>query len=548
MIFPPLIRETFAPAFIYNGTCKVYFSFSSFNTSSDIKQGYVQVTVTQQKTNKNVLKTDLYPSGIKLTNWILDANRTTDDKYYIEIPSSDIINNGFKLNEYYKIQIRFTDSQAPSRQSGQSDAAWINANLSYFSEWSTVALVYGISTPTITLENLIANETTTWNKYNAIISGEIKFNRPDKETLKTYKLLLYDNSENLLEDSQEQIPVSKNQINYILKYNLQTSVIYTLKLQIITAHLYFDVIEYNFTLSTSSDTFEVRSVTFEPNNSSGSIKITLEPKAGGNGLTTDDTVTIRRASIKTNFNYWEIVDTLIIESNLSQVTNGNVTTHKQLIWEDFSIEPGILYKYQIIKNLNKTGQKIVTPDTICGPIYTEDTFLDGDGKQLKLRFDPQLSTFNIKTSFATIETIGSQYPYIRQNGNLYYKTFSLSGTITHFMDIDRHLFTTTESEINQIYKTFKNNNNITPFNDYIKEKQFRDEVIKFLYSNSVKLFRSLTQGNILIKLMNISLTPNNTLSRMIYSFSAEAIEIDECSSENCLKYNTIVKNKIEKTE
>jgi hypothetical protein len=36
--------------------------------------------------------------------------------------------------------------------------------------------------------------------------------------------------------------------------------------------------------------------------------------------------------------------------------------------------------------------------------------------------------------------------------------------------------------------------------------------------------------------MNISLTPNNNLSRQIYSFTCTAYEIDDFNYENCIKY------------
>jgi len=53
------------------------------------------------------------------------------------------------------------------------------------------------------------------------------------------------------------------------------------------------------------------------------------------------------------------------------------------------------------------------------------------------------------------------------------------------------------------------------------------------------LLRTLTEGNVLVKLMNISLTPQTTLGRMIYSFSAEAYEVAECSLDNFINYGII---------
>ena len=59
----------------------------------------------------------------------------------------------------------------------------------------------------------------------------------------------------------------------------------------------------------------------------------------------------------------------------------------------------------------------------------------------------------------------------------------------------------------------------------------------FLYDNSAKLFKSATEGNILVKLTNISFTPNQQLGRRIYSFTAQATEIDAATYENYKKYN-----------
>jgi hypothetical protein len=51
------------------------------------------------------------------------------------------------------------------------------------------------------------------------------------------------------------------------------------------------------------------------------------------------------------------------------------------------------------------------------------------------------------------------------------------------------------------------NSNLTPGNIYI-ERKFRDKVIEFLEDGGYKLYRSPTEGNFIITLMNISLTPN----------------------------------------
>ena len=61
----------------------------------------------------------------------------------------------------------------------------------------------------------------------------------------------------------------------------------------------------------------------------------------------------------------------------------------------------------------------------------------------------------------------------------------------------------------------------------------------FLHDDTVKLFRSTTEGNILVKLTNINFTPNQQLGRLIYNFSATATEIAEPSFNNYKDYGVI---------
>jgi len=56
------------------------------------------------------------------------------------------------------------------------------------------------------------------------------------------------------------------------------------------------------------------------------------------------------------------------------------------------------------------------------------------------------------------------------------------------------------------------------------ERKFKLEVLDWLNNGKPKLFRSPTEGNYVIRLMNVSLSPNDTLGRAIHSFSATGYE------------------------
>jgi hypothetical protein len=47
-----------------------------------------------------------------------------------------------------------------------------------------------------------------------------------------------------------------------------------------------------------------------------------------------------------------------------------------------------------------------------------------------------------------------------------------------------------------------------PWNDYIFEKQYRDKAIEFLMDGKPKLFKSFTEGNMIVALTAVSFTPN----------------------------------------
>ena len=60
---------------------------------------------------------------------------------------------------------------------------------------------------------------------------------------------------------------------------------------------------------------------------------------------------------------------------------------------------------------------------------------------------------------------------------------------------------------------------------------------RFLYKDNIKLFKSTPEGNKLVKIMNVNLTPETGLGRYIYSFSCDAVEIADPTTENIVENN-----------
>jgi hypothetical protein len=241
---------------------------------------------------------------------------------------------------------------------------------------------------------------------------------------------------------------------------------------------------------------------------------------------------LSRASSKDNFKSWNEIMRFSI----------NGETSKE-IWKDFTIEHGVSYKYAIFmidaKNQYsaKAESKIILADF-------EDMFLfDGD-RQLKIRFNPSMSGFKNIILETKVDTIGGKHPYIFRNGHVKYKEFDIGGLISHLSDTDGY-FETALAQIKydnnvlsgtRLYSTQLNAENIA------MEKDFKMEVLEWLSNGKTKLFRSPTEGNYIIRLMNISLSPVESVGRMLHNFSGSALEIKEYTHKNLVDTGIIKDN------
>ena len=532
-LYPPIV-DTYVPAFLVDsGTdkdiCRIYFTLSKFNTISDIKN--VQITVRNQYTNLSVLDKSKYPSEIMLTSIQEDIGKTSDDRYYIELNKTDIQGGKFEINQYYKVQMRFThiDAAEVSLTTPQAIDGWLAANINLFSEWSTVCLIRGISTPQLAVSGFtIENGEISWANYNPVIYGTLSFkNEEETEKLKSYQIKLYDKNNNLLTDSGIQY-TNTNNFSYGLNYNFVAGTAYKFTIECTTMNLYSAIATYEF--KTSIEESEILDFTFIANadEDNGRIVLTIKKSNITDGFTGE--LVLRRASNKTNFTIWE---------DLKTYKYTGATAIKET-FNDMTIESGVWYKYYLQKRSNGVAASTKYIRTPIMVIF-DDMFLTTKDRQLKIKFNPTVSSFKRTIQESRTDTIGSQFPFVRINGNANYAQFPIGGLISFQID-ESNLFTSVEELFGKhlyLYTDYNNNHKITEANNIVYEKLFKDKVIEFLYSEQPKLFRSATEGNFIVKIMDVSFSPNATLGRRIVSFTATAYEVAECNIDNFKKYNIL---------
>ena len=164
-LFPPIV-STFMPAIKEGESVKVYFSYSPFSGKEDAQ--VVQVSVVNQKSNQNALVDTTGVLFFASAEGSYSRKVQYDEGqqlFYIELKSSDFIDEKIIPEQYYKIQLRLDSSEAAlnfcnDSEGSKSDYLTTAIKNGTLSEWSTVCLVKSIYSPKITL-NLFTDETGT---------------------------------------------------------------------------------------------------------------------------------------------------------------------------------------------------------------------------------------------------------------------------------------------------------------------------------------------------------------------------------------------------
>lgn len=317
-------------------------------------------------------------------------------------------------------------------------------------------------------------------------------------------------------------------------------------------------------------------------------------------------ILIERTDSMSNFTLWNTIKKVYFSSKAAI---------SSWFFRDMTVEQGVSYQYRFGlydsygNQSNQSRSEIVTADF-------EDMFLYDGKKQVKIRFNPKVSSFKETILESKVDTIGSKYPYVFRNKIVGYKEFPIGGLISYLADNNEMFLRQEEYEIqapseyklrnilryssitvaqvealldedaDNIEILFYDDNGLKKpltneileeenVQDYIfykqehdiitytlrtdtpedqtswpeklpttlpygynmrAERQFKMQLLDWLNDGQIKLFRSPAEGSYLVRLMNVSLTPEDRLGRMIHSFQAQAYEMAELNYNNLLKY------------
>lgn len=426
------------------------------------------------------------------------------------------------VGNHYKIQIAYM---------GMNDAgtAYI------YGYYSTPAIVKYTAKPQVKLvglQDLIANIVNSQQFIGSY------YNSDSSEKVYQYKFILSSITGEILEDSDWLLHNSYNDTSlngstdtYTVKYYMFPNRLYRIQYLVMT----------NNGLEASSVTYQVIQGTAEGADLEFNLRADLDYDNGRvkvfipnpeqypneryimgleNGILAG-TFVFTRASASSNYQQWEILANFTYQSS-----------YEEFIYWDYTVAAGEKYQYALQKynaagvfSQRRTSNKIA--------VSFEDIFLFDGTRQLKVRYNPKVTSFKEVVSDTKKTTLGSKFPFILRNGIVNYKEFPVGGLLSYLSDNDKLFMSAEELNLPQY---IANTTDITDENIAI-EKCFKLAALEWLNNGGLKVFRSPQEGNYIVRLMNVSLSPNETLSRMLHTFTCTATQVSDFNLKNLEEYS-----------
>lgn len=230
------------------------------------------------------------------------------------------------------------------------------------------------------------------------------------------------------------------------------------------------------------------------------------------------------------------------QHSIAYLFNNNINIYSAIPighkYKDYTSSFKNVYDIYIV-DLLKSGKLFYQNEKTINDFYGAYLIDVTTGKQLNISLNNKISSFKRNLLETKTDTLGGVYPRFYKNANTKYKEFPISGTISYqslllfenkFNPLDQY-----DIDIkygvrgNQRPLNSTNLTNLEGKNIY-SEYEFRKDVLDFLQNTNKFLYKSPTEGNIVVKLMNVSLTPNQQLGRMIYDFTCTAYEVQDLQS------------------
>lgn len=546
-LYPPYINGTL-PAFCKDKEIVIPFAMNPVVSYGEIKGFALKVKNIQN----NEVITTLTSNGIVFAeDGIQEARFSYPEGLFV-------------IGEFYKVQLAYIS---------HSDI------VGYY---STVGVIKHTTKPKVGIKNL--HQSQVQNNQISYIGIYNQLNGDTTEKVYSYNFTIYDEDNKIFDTSGEILhnhenngSIYESNDSFILSKTLKENKIYKICYTVTTTNgIVVSSPKYRI-IQESTIPPEV-DVTFNAtiNEENGYVDLQFINRSY-QSATGKGTFVICRASSEDDYCGWVEIDRFAMFDE----------EFKEYNKKDFTIQHGYTYIYSLqqYNQKNQMYSNRILSNKVTASF--EHIFLYDGKRQLKVKYNPKVTSFKQTLLESKTNTLGGKYPFYFRNGNVQYGEFPISGLVSYHSD-EEELFLTNEdmkledfdynrtrtlksditsndadyfnsfdsavqaynirrqyalreqlnSQENKIYNQHSRTSNLTDYN-ILAERIFKKAVLEFLNNGKPKLFRSPAEGNFIVRLMNSSLTPDDKLSRMLHTFSSTATEIDDYTYENLNKYGII---------
>lgn len=488
-LYPPIIEGTL-PAFSHENPIIIPFGMNKAVSFDEIAGFKIKIKTIQSNS---------YIKTFDSTEYSIN-----DSQVLFHLNENEYSN--FNVGQFYKVQMAYVN---------KSEEVGI---------YSTVGVIKYTTTPAVQIEELensnahIYKYTGKYSQKDGDISEKVysyQFNllNENKEVINSSGWLIHNNLNN--DEAYQSIDI------YELNEDLQVGHTYFLNYEVKTINgLHVKSKNYEIKQQSSVDSAYQIKLNVENNIENGYINLTMESVSD----TINGRFRVVRSSEKDNYTFWLELGRCVLSAR----------TPSAWEWKDFLIEHGVKYKYGIQQyNSHEIYSNRIESDIITAD-FDYAFLLDGK-RQLKLSYNPKVSSFKDNILETKVDTIGSKYPFFFRNGNVKYKQFPISALLSRLSD-EEFLFINDDDKDVDTELTGEN---------IALEKQYKLEVLEWLNNGEEKIFKSPNEGNYIVRLMNSSLTPLDQLGRMLHNFSTTAYEVADYNNSNIEKFEFVNDKEIE---
>lgn len=499
-LYPPTIAGTL-PSFyeIDYGTTTLVVPFSMNKTVSvaAVKKFSLRIKTTNTDILYGVLESD---------KW--NRNEIANPVVYFDVPSEVL--NRLSVGSFYKVQLAYIDTDGITGY------------------YSTVGIIKFTSKPDVEISDF-NSAITNLNRTEYI--GVYRNAKDPGEKAYQYRFCLYDKNNNLLEtsgwrlhNSYEDASLTESIDKYAIRYALVRNVTYKVQYQVITNNnLEVNSPRYLIMDAESIDPEIKATLTAELNYDNACIDLNLigDTMEDGSEYAATGAFLLSRASSLDNYATWLPIANFRMTGELPSA----------FLFRDYTIAQGATYIYSL-QQFNDYGIYSNRLLTNYVEAQFEDAYLFDGKRQLRIRFNPKVSSFKTVVQESKKTTIGAKHPYIFRSGATEYKEFPISGLVSYMMDNDEFFLSKSQD---LFINGWENTTDIIDENVML-ERLFKLQVLDWLNDGRPKLFKSPQEGNYIVRLMNVSMSPIDTVSRMLHNFNCQATEIADFTSDNLILY------------